>query len=82
MNEEKLKRANELAKQIQETRENIRVAKLTQSENMPIRPMYIEFLQNTPKLIAPESLFRIIGKLIYHEENQKLIELENEFNNL
>jgi hypothetical protein len=82
MTEETLKRGNELAKQIEETKENIRVAKLTQSENMPIRPMYIEFLQDTPKLIAPQSLFRIVGKLILNEHQQKLIELETEFNNL
>ena len=80
MTEEKLKRCNELAKQIKETKERIKVGKLTQSETMVIRPMFIEFLGGT--FAAPESLFRIIGKLILNEHQQKLIELETEFNNL
>jgi hypothetical protein len=82
MTEEKLKRGNELEKQIQETKENIRIAKITQLMDVVERPMYIEFLGTDGTLKVPESLFRIIGKLILNEHQQKLIELENEFNNL
>jgi hypothetical protein len=82
MTEEKLKRCNELANQIDTTKRQIKDAQFTQSINVPEREMYIKVLGLDNKIIAPESLFRIIGKLIINEHQQKLIELETEFNNL
>jgi len=82
MTEEKLKRCNELAKQIQDTRDYIKMAKSTQHDNVTIRPMYVDLNWYDTKLKIPESLFRIIGKLILNEHQQKLIDLEKEFWNL
>jgi hypothetical protein len=82
MTKEKLKRCNELAKEIKETEDNIKIAKFTQSETLPQRPMYIEFLGSEQIFKAPDTLFKIIGKLILNEYQQKLIELETEFDNL
>ena len=82
MTEHKLKKCNELAKQIKEIENNIEISKFTQSENVPQRPMFIEFLGHDQVLKAPDTLFKIIGKLILNEYQQKLIKLETEFNNL
>ncbi len=82
MTNETLKRANELSKKIEETKDYIKTAKLTQSAEWSNRPMYIEFLGSGNALYAPQSLFRLIGKLILNEHQQYLNELETEFNNL
>jgi hypothetical protein len=82
MTEKKLKRCNELAKEIKLIKIYLETAKHTQSENVVATPMIFDFTGYDKQLLAPESLFRIIGKLILDEYEQKLIELEKEFFNL
>ena len=82
MTEKKLIRANQLAKQIEETKDYILMARSTQYEDRVVRPLYIDLNWYDDKLQIPESLFRIVGKLILNEHQQILNELETEFNNL
>lgn len=79
MDEIKLLAANNLNNEIKKCKENIKIAKYTQYDNVVIRPMYIDANGFDEKLTVPASLFRIIGKLVINEYQQKLIELEEEF---
>ena len=82
MTNETLKRANELSKKIEETKDYIKMAKSTQHDNVSVRPLYIDLPWYDDKLQIPMSIFRIVGKLILNEHQQFLNELETEFNNL
>jgi hypothetical protein len=82
MNTEKLKRCNEIQKLIYEAKDQINAAKCTQDNAVVSRPIKLELSFYNRQLIAPESLYKIIGKLILDDYEQKLIDLETEFNNL
>ncbi|MFY8160501.1 MAG: hypothetical protein ACOVNU_04165 [Candidatus Kapaibacteriota bacterium] len=58
------------------------MAKSTQHGNVAARALYVDLNWYDAKLQIPESLFRIVGKIILNEHQQNLIELETEFNNL
>ncbi len=79
---EKLKRANELQKQIDFIKESLKDLSYTQSEKVTTRKSYLKFNGIENDIEIPENLFRFIGQIISFEYKVKLQELENEFNNL
>jgi len=82
MNLNELTRANKLAKEIENCKNNIYAAEYTQLENVEVRKTYLKVNGLDMAIEIPESLFRIVGKLILSEYKQKLIELEREFDSL
>lgn len=82
MNIEQLEKCNQLAKEIETCKANIDLAKYTQSENVVVRKTYLNMNGLEERIEVPETLFRVIGKLILAEYNQKLIELEKEFHSI
>ena len=82
MNLEQLEIGNKIAKEIENCKANIKAANYTQSESVVIRKTYLNVNGLEKSIEVPESLFRIVGKLILSEYNQKLIELENELQSL
>lgn len=79
MNLEQLEKANAILKEIEEVKENIIGAKYTQSEDIPIRETYLKVNGLASCISVPESLFRVVGKLILAENQLRLIELEKQF---
>ena len=82
MKKEQLIRANKLIDQINDCERNIERANYTQSENVQIRETLLRVNGLDADIEIPETLFRVIGKLILSEYNQKLIELKKEFDEL
>jgi hypothetical protein len=82
MDLKQLEKGNKLAKEIEKCKANIKAANYTQSESVFIRKAYLKVNGLEEDIEVPESLFRIIGKLILSEYNQKLIELETELQSL
>jgi len=79
MNLEQLEKGKKIAEQIEKCKAEIEAAKYTQYENIVIRKTYLKVNGLDDSIEVPESLFRVVGKLILSEWNQKLRELENEF---
>ena len=82
MDLEKLNKCNIIAKEIEHCKSNIQKANYTQSENVVLRSTYLKVNGLDESIEVPESLFRIVGKLVLSEYQQKLIELEKEFMSL
>jgi len=82
MTEEQLEKAKDISWEIRKCNKNIERANYTQSENVTIRETYLKVDGVDTSIDVPASLFRVIGKLILSEHQQKLIELENEFKNI
>ena len=82
MTEEQLKLGNQISSEIEKCKANIKMANYTQFENVAIRKTYLKINQIEDSIEVPESLFRVIGKLILSEYNQRLIELEKELESL
>jgi hypothetical protein len=82
MNLEQLEKGNKIAKEIENCKANIKSANYTQSENVVIRKTYLKVNGLEESIEVPESLFRIVGKLILSEYNQKLIDFESELQSL
>lgn len=78
MNLEQLEKGNRIAKEIENCKANIKGANYTQSESVVIRKTYLSVNGLEESIEVPESLFRVVGKLILSEYNQKLIELKKE----
>ena len=75
MNLEQLEKANKLAKQIEDLKQNIQDAKYTQCEDVAIRETYLR-VNGVDDILVPASLFRTVGKLILAENSMELIKLE------
>jgi hypothetical protein len=82
MNLERLKKGNAIAEEIKKCRANIKAATYTQAENVLIRKSYLKVYGLEESIEVPESLFRIVGKLVLAEYNLKLIELQNELQSI
>jgi hypothetical protein len=78
MNLQLLKRINKISEEIENCEANIKRANYTQNEEVVIRETYLKVNGLNESIEVPKSLFRIVGKLILSEYQQKLIELENE----
>ncbi len=79
---EQLEKGNKIVKEIEVCKRNIKIASYTQVEEVLIRESKLSANGFGEPLLVPESLFRVIGKLVLAEYNQRLIELENELRNL
>jgi hypothetical protein len=82
MTEEKLKKCNQLEREIRNTKDFIAITKWMLSEDTPPRSTSLIAGYAGTELKIPESLFKMIAKLIYNEHQQNLFELEKEFWNL
>jgi len=79
---EQLEKGNQIYKEIESCKTNIKAANYTQSEGVLIRKTYLNVNGLEESIEVPESLFRVVGKLILSEYNQKLIELESDLASL
>lgn len=82
MNLEQLQKANKIAEQIEVCKANIKMANFTQSEDVTIRKTYLSVNGLNNSIEIPKSLFRIVGKLVLSEYQQRLIELEKELKSI
>ena len=82
MNLEQLEKGNNLLKQIEQCKKNIKGAQYSQHTECSIRETMWKINGNDISVDIPKELFRIIGKLIISEYTQKLNELEKQFNEL
>lgn len=74
-------RAILISQQIKRIEGNIKRAEYTQNESVVTRSTYLNG-NGFEAIEIPESLFRIIGKLIISEYQQELMKLKNEFETL
>lgn len=79
MDLDQLKKANEIAKQIEDCKTNLKRANYTQLENVTIRESDLSFNGIDDPIKIPKNLFRVIGKLVLAEYQTKLTELETKF---
>ena len=83
MTEEKLKRCNKVANEIKKIEVYLESIKWMINDSVVERPISITFSGcSSHEIVAPDSLFKTIGRLLYNEYQQKLIDLEKEFWNL
>lgn len=82
MTKEILEAGNELLKKLDKCKENLNKVGYTQSENVVIRKSYLSFNGVDNNIEIPESLFRVIGKLVQSEYIQKVKELERKLEEL
>jgi uncharacterized protein YcgL (UPF0745 family) len=82
MNLEQLEKGNHIAKEIENCKANIKAANYTQYKSTVIRKTYLNVNGLDESIEVPEILFRVIGKLILSEYQQRLIELENELRSI
>jgi hypothetical protein len=82
MNLEQLEKANKIAESIKRCKTNIELAKYTQSESVVIRTSYLKFNGIDKGIEIPDSLFRVIGKLILSEHSQNLKDFEKELESM
>ena len=81
MTHDNLERAILISEQIKSIEGNIKRAEYTQNESVVIRSTYLNG-NGFETIEIPESLFRIIGKLIISEYQQELNKLKKEFETL
>ena len=82
MTEETLKKANDLANKLEVCKKNLKKAGYTQSENVVIRESYLRCNGVEDSIKIPESLFRVIGKLIESEYIQEISKLQKQLDEL
>ena len=82
MKEETLKKANDLANKLVECKNNLQKIGYTQNANVVIRESYLSFSGIEDSVIIPESLFRIVGKLIESEYIHQIDKLQKELDEL
>jgi len=82
MTTEQLEQANKISEQIEKCKLNIKSAEYTQHENVAIRQTYLKVNGIDEDIEVPDTLFRVIGKLILCEYEMKLIELNKELSEL
>jgi len=84
MNIETLQRATKIQERIKFCREQIKHAEYTQADHVVPREMGYGFngLPPNERMVIPETLWRVVGKLVLAEYQQELNALEIEFQNL
>ena len=82
MTTEKLEKAVALQGKIMRCKREIEKANYMLDENVVIRETALSVNGLDADVIVPESLFRVIGKLIISEYQCKLKKLQDEFNAL
>jgi hypothetical protein len=79
MTKQQVRKAQELLCDIERCEMQIGKISHYQSENFAPRETYLKITGMENDIIVPESLFRVITKLVLSEYNTKLIELKKEF---
>jgi hypothetical protein len=64
MNLEQLEKGNQIVKEIEKCKANIKASNYTQLEGVVVRKTYLKVNGLDESIEVPENLFRIIGKLI------------------
>ena len=84
MNIETLQRATAIQERIKFCREQIKHAEYTQADHVVPRQMGCGFngLPKNESMVIPETLWRVVGKLVLSEYQQELNRLESEFASL
>jgi len=82
MTQQKLKRCNELAKEMDQITLYLKDIKWMINDNVIERPINLSYSGCDSFIVAPETVFKKIGRLLYDEYTQKLMDLEKEFWNL
>ena len=75
---EQLEKGSSIAQEIEKCKRNIEMANYTQSEKVDARKTHLKVNGLGDTIEIPKSLFRIVGKLILLEYQQKLMDLEKE----
>jgi len=82
MNIVQFNRAMDLQRDIYDCQKNYERAAYTQGENVAIRKTYLRVNGLEEEIEVPETLFRIIGKLVMAEYDEKCNRLQKEFDAL
>ena len=82
MEKKTLVKANEISEKLKYCKENLKDVEYTQLENVVIRESHLRFNGIDNGVDVPESLFRVIGKLIKAEYINMITDLEKEFKEL
>lgn len=82
MTKEKINKANELLAEIQFLERQISNIDYSLKDNYKERESYLKWHGNSGDVVIPESLFKVVNKLILDEYTQMLNEIKNEFENL
>lgn len=84
MTEENLRKANSILKEINELKENIRIAEYMCDNTVAVRNSTLDFigLKDEEALNIPSSLFRKIGMLVMEENNKTLEKLQKQFDEI
>lgn len=82
MNKKQLAKATLIDKKIEKCKNNIQALEYTQLEGVLPRETYLTFNGTVDSIEIPETLFRVIGKIILSEYQVKLIELQKEFDSI
>ncbi len=79
---EKIAKINKTIEEIERCNRQIKIAEYTQYEKVVIRESYLTGNGIDEQMIIPETLFRIIGRLVLSEYQQKLNALEKELDKI
>lgn len=79
---ETLKKANDLVDKLEVCKKNLSKIEYTQNESVVIRRSYLSFNGVEGSVMIPESLFRLIGKLIKAEYIQEVKKLQKKLDEL
>jgi hypothetical protein len=82
MDIEKLEKANSLNEGIKICQMQIKILNYMVHNDVSERDSYLTFTGAKKDIIIPQSLFKVIGKIILAEYQHRINELENEFRNL
>jgi len=82
MNIVQFNKAKDLQREIYVCQKNYEQAAYTQGENVVIRKTYLRVNGLDEEIEIPETLFRIIGKLVMAEYDEKYNRLQKEFDAL
>jgi len=79
---DKIEKINKITEEIEKCNRQIKIAEYTQYEQLVIRETYLTGNGIDGQMIIPETLFRIIGRLVLSEYQQKLNALEKELDKI
>jgi hypothetical protein len=82
MTQEQVQRGKSILNEIDFYEREIKKISYTQHTTVVERSMYLRWNGSESDAIIPAPLFRVVGKLVLSEYNQKLIELKKELENL
>jgi len=82
MKKETLLKGQELLEKIEEAQKNLKSAKYMTYDDINPRCSYLNFLGVNEKIEIPETLWRVLGRMLVSEFNQQIFELQKELDEL